>query len=97
MQLEFTRTEQFTAATTRHPFTIQLKAGASSDGRLTALQLEVLTNTGAYGNHAAGRHVPRLRRVPGRVQMRQQEGGRARRVHQHRAVRRLPRLRARAR
>ncbi len=54
VQLEFTRTEQFTAATTRHPFTIQLKAGASSDGRLTALQVEVLTNTGAYGNHAPG-------------------------------------------
>ncbi|WP_426999212.1 molybdopterin-dependent oxidoreductase [Pseudarthrobacter sp. N5] len=54
VQLEFTRTEQFTASTTRHPFTIQLKAGASRDGRLTALQLDVLTNTGAYGNHAPG-------------------------------------------
>ncbi|MGY2746888.1 molybdopterin-dependent oxidoreductase [Arthrobacter sp. UYCu723] len=54
VQLEFTRTEQFTAATTRHPFTIRLKAGASRDGRLTALQLDVLTNTGAYGNHAVG-------------------------------------------
>jgi CO/xanthine dehydrogenase Mo-binding subunit/aerobic-type carbon monoxide dehydrogenase small subunit (CoxS/CutS family) len=54
VQLEFTRTEQFTAATTKHPFTIHLKAGASRDGRLTALQLEVLTNTGAYGNHATG-------------------------------------------
>ncbi|MET3812344.1 molybdopterin cofactor-binding domain-containing protein [Arthrobacter sp. UYEF3] len=54
VQLEFTRTEQFTASTTRHPFTIHLKAGASKDGRLTALQLNVLTNTGAYGNHAPG-------------------------------------------
>ena len=54
VQLEFTRTEQFTAATTKHPFTIHLKAGASRDGRLTALKLEVLTNTGAYGNHATG-------------------------------------------
>ena len=54
VQLEFTRTEQFTAAATRHPFTIHLKAGASRDGRLTALQLDVLTNTGAYGNHAPG-------------------------------------------
>ncbi|MET3923006.1 molybdopterin cofactor-binding domain-containing protein [Arthrobacter sp. UYEF20] len=54
VQLEFTRTEQFTAATTRHPFTIRLKAGASRAGRLTALQLDVLTNTGAYGNHAVG-------------------------------------------
>ena len=54
VQLEFTRTEQFTAATTKHPFTIHLKAGASRDGKLTALQLGVLTNTGAYGNHAIG-------------------------------------------
>lgn len=54
VQLEFTRTEQFTAATTKHPFTIHLKAGASRDGRLTALKLDVLTNTGAYGNHATG-------------------------------------------
>jgi len=54
VQLEFTRTEQFTSTTTRHPFTIKLKAGASRDGYLTALQLDVLTNTGAYGNHAPG-------------------------------------------
>jgi len=54
VQLELTRTEQFTATTTRHPFTIRLKAGASAEGRLTALQLDVLTNTGAYGNHAPG-------------------------------------------
>ena len=54
VQLEFTRTEQFTATTTRHPFTINVKAGASRDGHLTALQLDVVTNTGAYGNHAPG-------------------------------------------
>ncbi|MCT9627455.1 molybdopterin-dependent oxidoreductase [Pseudarthrobacter equi] len=54
VQLELTRTEQFTATTTRHPFTIKLKAGASKDGHLTALELDVLTNTGAYGNHGPG-------------------------------------------
>jgi CO/xanthine dehydrogenase Mo-binding subunit/aerobic-type carbon monoxide dehydrogenase small subunit (CoxS/CutS family) len=54
VQLELTRTEQFTASTTRHPFTIKLKAGAGADGRLTALQLDVLTDTGAYGNHGPG-------------------------------------------
>lgn len=54
VQLEFTRSEQFTSSTVRHPFTIHLKAGATSEGELTALQLEVLTNTGAYGNHAPG-------------------------------------------
>ena len=54
VQVEFTRTEQFTATTTRHPFTIKVKAGASRDGHLTAMQLDVVTNTGAYGNHAPG-------------------------------------------
>lgn len=54
VQLEFTRTEQFTSSTVRHPFTVHLKAGATSEGELTALQMEVLTNTGAYGNHAPG-------------------------------------------
>jgi len=54
VQLEFTRSEQFTATTTRHPFHIRLKAAARKDGTLTALQLNVLTNTGAYGNHGPG-------------------------------------------
>ena len=94
VQLELTRTEQFTATTTRHPFTINLKAGASADGRLTALQ------TGRPDEHRRlrqprpGRDVPRLRRVPGRLQVRQQESGCPGGVHQHRSLRRLPRLRA---
>ncbi|WP_433795696.1 molybdopterin-dependent oxidoreductase [Actinoplanes sp. CA-252034] len=48
---EYTRAEQFTAATTRHPFVITVKAGARADGTITALQLTVLVDTGAYGNH----------------------------------------------
>ncbi|MEU4162341.1 molybdopterin-dependent oxidoreductase [Actinoplanes sp. NPDC026670] len=48
---EYTRSEQFTAATTRHPFVITVKAGARVDGTINALQLTVLVNTGAYGNH----------------------------------------------
>ncbi|GAA1384460.1 molybdopterin-dependent oxidoreductase [Catellatospora chokoriensis] len=53
VQLEFTRQEQFTATTTRHPATVQIKVGARRDGTLTALRLRVVSNTGAYGNHAA--------------------------------------------
>ncbi|MFD8126563.1 molybdopterin-dependent oxidoreductase [Streptomyces mirabilis] len=51
VKLEYTRAEQFYGATTRHPFTIRVKAGARRDGTLTALQLRVVSNTGAYGNH----------------------------------------------
>lgn len=54
VQLELTRSEQFQATTTRHPFTIRLRAGAKRDGTLTALELDVTTETGAYGNHAPG-------------------------------------------
>jgi CO/xanthine dehydrogenase Mo-binding subunit len=51
VRLEYTRAEQFTSATTRHPFTVTLKAGARADGTLTAMRLRVVTDTGAYGNH----------------------------------------------
>ncbi|MFH8343707.1 molybdopterin-dependent oxidoreductase [Streptomyces sp. NPDC018045] len=52
VKLEFTRAEQFHGATTRHPFTVRVKAGARRDGTLTALRLDVVSDTGAYGNHA---------------------------------------------
>ncbi|MGW4675123.1 molybdopterin-dependent oxidoreductase [Streptomyces sp. NPDC004324] len=52
VKLEYTRAEQFHGATTRHPFTIRVKAGARRDGTLTALQVRVVANTGAYGNHS---------------------------------------------
>ncbi|MEU4918652.1 molybdopterin-dependent oxidoreductase [Streptomyces parvus] len=51
VKLEYTRPEQFYGATTRHPFTIRVRAGARADGTLTALQLRVVANTAAYGNH----------------------------------------------
>lgn len=54
VRLEFTREEQFAAATTRHPMRIRVRAGAAADGTLTALELDVTSNTGAYGNHAPG-------------------------------------------
>ncbi|MBH5333444.1 molybdopterin-dependent oxidoreductase [Streptomyces pactum] len=51
VRLEYTRTEQLTATTTRHPFTVRVRAGARRDGTLTALRLRVVSDTGAYGNH----------------------------------------------
>ncbi|MEU9700472.1 molybdopterin-dependent oxidoreductase [Streptomyces sp. NPDC047981] len=51
VKLEYTRAEQFYGATTRHPFTIRIKVGARADGTLTAVQMRVVANTGAYGNH----------------------------------------------
>jgi putative selenate reductase molybdopterin-binding subunit len=52
VKLEFTREEQFIGATTRHPMRVRIKAGARNDGRLTAMEMHVISNTGAYGNHS---------------------------------------------
>jgi CO/xanthine dehydrogenase Mo-binding subunit len=49
---EYTRQEQFTAATTRHQMTTRVKLGATRDGTLTAIEVRVVSNTGAYGGHA---------------------------------------------
>ena len=51
VKLELTREEQFIGTTTRHPMKVTVKAGARKDGALTALQIRVVSNTGAYGNH----------------------------------------------
>lgn len=51
VKLEFTREEQFIGATTRHPMRMRVKIGAKRDGTLTAIALDVVSNTGAYGNH----------------------------------------------
>jgi putative selenate reductase molybdopterin-binding subunit len=48
---EYTREEQFTGATTRHQMTTHVKIGAKKDGTLTALQVRIVSNTGAYGGH----------------------------------------------
>ena len=54
VKLEYTRQEQFTGATSRHPMRVRVKLGARRDGTLTAIEMQVVSNTGAYGNHAAG-------------------------------------------
>jgi CO/xanthine dehydrogenase Mo-binding subunit/aerobic-type carbon monoxide dehydrogenase small subunit (CoxS/CutS family) len=51
VKLEFTREEQFIGTTTRHPMRVRVKAGARRDGTLTAIALDIVSNTGAYGNH----------------------------------------------
>jgi CO/xanthine dehydrogenase Mo-binding subunit/aerobic-type carbon monoxide dehydrogenase small subunit (CoxS/CutS family) len=54
VQLELTREEQFAATTTRHPMRIDVRVGAAADGTLTAVEMKVLSDTGAYGNHGVG-------------------------------------------
>jgi putative selenate reductase molybdopterin-binding subunit len=51
---EFSRTDQFQRAAVRHPMRVTVTLGATGEGVLTAIKLEVLSDTGAYGNHAIG-------------------------------------------
>ncbi|MFT4127149.1 MAG: molybdopterin-dependent oxidoreductase [Gordonia sp. (in: high G+C Gram-positive bacteria)] len=51
---EMTRTDELTRTTYRHPFRVTARLGADSSGRLTALAIDVLSDTGAYGNHSIG-------------------------------------------
>ncbi|MBD1320919.1 molybdopterin-dependent oxidoreductase [Gordonia hankookensis] len=51
---EMSRTDEMTRTTYRHPFRVAVDLGADTDGRLTALKIDVLSDTGAYGNHAIG-------------------------------------------
>ena len=49
---EWSREEQFIGASTRHQMTTRVKLGAKRDGTLTAIEVRVVSNTGAYGSHA---------------------------------------------
>lgn len=51
---EFSRTDQFVRASLRHPMRVRATLGADAAGSLTAMKIDVLSDTGAYGNHAIG-------------------------------------------
>jgi putative selenate reductase molybdopterin-binding subunit len=53
VMLEFSRADEFTGATSRHSMRVDVRVGARADGTLSSLQMTVLSNTGAYGNHGA--------------------------------------------
>ncbi len=50
--MKYTRAEEFTSARTRHPMKVRVKLGAKKDGRIHAIEMDVLSNTGAYGTHS---------------------------------------------
>ena len=49
--LRLTRKEEFVASRTRHPMRVRVKLGAGVDGVLRAVEMEAISNTGAYGAH----------------------------------------------
>jgi probable selenate reductase molybdenum-binding subunit len=50
--IEYTRAEEFISSRTRHPMRVRVKLGARADGTLHAVDMDVLSNTGAYGTHS---------------------------------------------
>lgn len=52
VRVEFSRREVFVSSRTRHPMRVDLKMGVKNDGSITALEMNALMNTGAYGTHA---------------------------------------------
>jgi CO/xanthine dehydrogenase Mo-binding subunit len=51
-RLALTRREVFEATFTRHEMRVKVRLGANPDGMLRAIDMQVLSNTGAYGEHA---------------------------------------------
>jgi putative selenate reductase molybdopterin-binding subunit len=52
VMFEYNREEEFTASRSRHPMRIHMKTGVKRDGTITANEMFVLSDTGAYGCHA---------------------------------------------
>jgi putative selenate reductase molybdopterin-binding subunit len=51
-KIVFTRNEVFESTYSRHPMRIDMKIGATKKGKITALDCYILSDTGAYGEHA---------------------------------------------
>ena len=47
----FSREESYLASSKRHPFVIHMKTGADAQGRLVAIKMRAVCNTGAYGSY----------------------------------------------
>jgi putative selenate reductase molybdopterin-binding subunit len=52
VKCEFNREEEFSASRSRHPMKIHMRTGVKKDGTITANEMFVLADTGAYGSHA---------------------------------------------
>jgi CO/xanthine dehydrogenase Mo-binding subunit len=52
VRVVFSRREVFVSSRTRHPMRVRMKTGVKEDGTITAIEMEGLMNSGAYGTHA---------------------------------------------
>jgi CO/xanthine dehydrogenase Mo-binding subunit/aerobic-type carbon monoxide dehydrogenase small subunit (CoxS/CutS family) len=54
VKIVYGRAESFETTTKRHPYRIHVRAGASRDGDLVALEVDMLADTGAYASFGPG-------------------------------------------
>ena len=54
VRIVYSRAESFESTTKRHPYRIRCRSGATRDGNLTALQVDMLADTGAYASFGPG-------------------------------------------
>ena len=52
VRLEYSREEEFVASRSRHPMIVRVKTGVKADGTITANEMSLISDTGAYGSHA---------------------------------------------
>jgi 4-hydroxybenzoyl-CoA reductase alpha subunit len=70
VKITYTREEEFTATSRRHPMVIDLKTGVKKDGTLTAMQCNIIADGGAYFHtgpvvmYLAGAFLVTLYRLP---------------------------------
>jgi putative selenate reductase molybdopterin-binding subunit len=50
--LQYRRDQEFVSSRTRHPMRIRMQLGATRDGIIRAIDMDVASNTGAYGTHS---------------------------------------------
>jgi len=53
-KMVYTREESFAASTKRHPFVIHHTLGATRDGRIIAVKVDIVGDAGAYASSSAG-------------------------------------------
>ncbi|MBU8912496.1 MAG: molybdopterin-dependent oxidoreductase [Spirochaetales bacterium] len=68
---EFTRSEVFVSSRTRHPMRVDFKMGVKNNGEITALVMDALMDSGAYGSHgltvlsnAGAKVLPLFNKIP---------------------------------
>ena len=51
VRFEYTRSQEFSSARSRHPQIIRIKTAVRKDGTLAAMRIKTVADTGAYGTH----------------------------------------------